>query len=392
MASEKKNERIPREELVDNHPTGLELDDDDDQADAPGLSKPYDPTQIRVDPKMFSLRNILDMIEEGDLDLAPDFQRLKVWKNWQKSRLIESIFLRIPLPAFYFSSDVDGRLQVVDGVQRLSTIFDFVRGGANGKSHFALDELEYLQKELGGATYKKIEQSNWGKRLNTTQIISNVIDPQTPQAVKFDIFKRINTGGTPLTSQEIRHCMSGKRSRSLLMRLSQSDEFKKATSGKLVGHIRMADRELILRTLAFRIENVFERKASFGSLEELLNSATEKIDRELSDKSLASLEEGFLNSMSLATRLFGKHAFRKWPPDETKLYPINKALFEVWGVILADYSWDQVQPSKERIVIEFRRLFAKYSFFISSISSATGDPKKILYRFNEIKGLLNKCL
>lgn len=83
--------------------------------------KPYNPELIRVDPKTFSLRQILDMIDDGDLELAPEFQRLKVWTSGQKSRLIESILLRIPLPAFYFSSDEQGGLQVVDGLQRLST-------------------------------------------------------------------------------------------------------------------------------------------------------------------------------------------------------------------------------------------------------------------------------
>jgi hypothetical protein len=87
------------------------------------------------------------MIDEGDLELAPDFQRLKVWTALQKSRLIESVLLRIPLPAFYFSSDSDGSLQVVDGLQRLATIHDFVRGGKDRNSFFCLSNLEYLQDE-----------------------------------------------------------------------------------------------------------------------------------------------------------------------------------------------------------------------------------------------------
>jgi hypothetical protein len=105
------------EETDENHwPLGIEAEELQDTHPL----KPYDPEQIRVDPKMFSLRQILDMIDEGDLELAPDFQRLKVWSKIQKSRLIESVLLRIPLPAFYFSSDESGGLQVVDGLQRLS--------------------------------------------------------------------------------------------------------------------------------------------------------------------------------------------------------------------------------------------------------------------------------
>jgi uncharacterized protein with ParB-like and HNH nuclease domain len=135
------------------------------------------------------------MVKEGDLELAPDFQRKKVWGPVQKSRLIESILLRIPLPAFYFSSDEQGLLQVVDGLQRLSTINDFV----NGK--FVLNGLEYLQKDVGGKRFETLP-ANWSRRVYSTQIIANVVDPQTPDQVKFDIFKRINTGGSPLNAQE----------------------------------------------------------------------------------------------------------------------------------------------------------------------------------------------
>src|SRR5438876_159117 len=97
------------EETDENHrPTGIEVEEPQEAVSL----KPYDPEQIRVDPKTFSLRQILDMIDDDDLELAPDFQRLKVWTPLQKCRLIESVLLRIPLPAFYFSSDQDGGLQV----------------------------------------------------------------------------------------------------------------------------------------------------------------------------------------------------------------------------------------------------------------------------------------
>jgi len=116
-----------REEYFENAPTGVEVESDD-QA---GIDRPWNPSDIRVSTKQFSLRNILDLIDEGDLELAPDFQRNQVWKARQKSRLIESILLQIPLPAFYFAEDTNGMMRVVDGLQRLSTVHSFVRGGKN---------------------------------------------------------------------------------------------------------------------------------------------------------------------------------------------------------------------------------------------------------------------
>jgi len=131
------------EEQYAGEGTGIELENDLELADVPSV-KPWDPEKIRVATKSFSLRNVLDTIDSQDLELAPDFQRNRVWKPRQKSRLIESLLLQIPLPAFYFAEDADGLLRVVDGLQRLSTIHAFVR-----TRDFVLRDLEYLAGEEG---------------------------------------------------------------------------------------------------------------------------------------------------------------------------------------------------------------------------------------------------
>ncbi|MCA3002174.1 MAG: DUF262 domain-containing protein [Rhodocyclaceae bacterium] len=354
------------------------------------IDRPYDPTLIRVDAKMFSLRNVLDMIDEGDLDLNPDFQRLRVWSPLQKSRLIESILLRIPLPAFYFSTEPNGKLQVVDGVQRLSTIHSFVRGGEGSTAHFRLESLEYLNEAVGGKYFGDLKNSIWAKRINTTQIVANVIDPQTPAKVKFDIFRRINTGGTPLNAQEIRHCMSGEKSRELLRTLASSKEFKLATGGKLSGHKRMADRELVLRAIAFTAEPSLEKALEAGSLENLLNLTAEKLDAEYSPEQLQLLSMKFKDSMLKAHLLFGDRAFRKWPTVTDWKYPLNRALFDVWGSLLASYSVAELEGRQVSIVEKFRELCAFDVFFREAISSGTSDPKKITYRFNAIREILSE--
>jgi len=132
------------EEYEANKATDIELEESDTAGNS--HDRPYDPAAIRVDPKTFSLRQIIDMIDDGDLDLAPDFQRNQVWKEKAKSRLIESILLRIPLPAFYFSADGDGRLRVVDGLQRLSTVHSFVRGAPTKKARLSSTTLSTSTK------------------------------------------------------------------------------------------------------------------------------------------------------------------------------------------------------------------------------------------------------
>lgn len=359
----------------------IEEDVADDRPDS-ALVRPYDSRLIRVEPKMFSLRNIMDMIDEGDLDLAPDFQRLRVWKPWQKSRLIESVLLRIPLPAFYFASDDEGRLQVVDGVQRLSTIYDFVRGDERS---FRLTELEYLTDEAENKSYDDLATTIWAKRINSTQIVANVIDPQTPMRVKFDIFKRINTGGTPLNAQEIRHCMSGPGSRTFLKEMSQSKEFNLASGGRLRDHVRMQDRELILRVVAFQL-NGMDGFLRARSLDDFLNETTQQLD-DLDQRARDKAGQAFLLTMDIAYQIFKTRAFRKWPMDQEKLFPINKAIFEALATALKDKEHDVLMSRSTTIVDRFRQLCAVDASFIRSVSQSTSDAMNVLerhVRLNEI--------
>jgi len=349
--------------------------DSDSQA---GLAEPYDPTLIRVEPKMYSLRNILDMIDEGEIDLAPDFQRLKVWSPGQKSRLIESVLLRIPLPAFYFASDTEGKLQVVDGVQRLSTIYEFVRGA----NSFPLVKLEYLTKEVGGLSFDKLKNSVWAKRINGTQIVANVIDPQTPVPVKFDIFKRINTGGTPLNSQEIRHCMSKSPSREILKRLANTAEFNQATGYSLSNNVRMADREMVLRVLAFSMFGV-DYYYRMSGLDQFLNEATAVLDRE-PDSFLQAYAGHFTRAMKTAYEIFGEHAFRKWPLYESKKFPINRAIFETVATTLLVTNPQNLKSSRE-IMDAYRLLCTTDYDFIAHVTQSTASAISVAGRFAKIR-------
>jgi len=203
------------QEYVDNRPTDIEVEE---SANSSAHADPWDPEQIRIHTRHFSLRQIIDMIGDGDIDLAPDFQRQYVWKAPQRWGLVESILLGIPLPSFYFNEERSGTLQVVDGVQRLTTVKQFAEG------KFTLDEMTYL-KGLQNKGYADLD-GVFRRRFQQTQIVAHVIDPQTPYRVKFDVFKRINTGGSPLSAQEIRHSMSLDRSRIFLKELVAMQEKK----------------------------------------------------------------------------------------------------------------------------------------------------------------------
>jgi Mrr N-terminal domain/Protein of unknown function DUF262 len=348
---------------------------------------PYDPKAIRVDPRVYSVRQLLDMVDDGEVDLAPDFQRLKVWKPWQRSQLVESLLLRIPLPTFYFSADEDGLLQVVDGVQRLTTIHDFVR-----KEAFKLGQLEYLQDTVGGKSFRDLENTVWSRRILNTQLSAYVIDPQTPISVKFDIFRRINTGGSPLNAQEIRHCMSRNRSREFLRELADEEVFHRATGGNFRNHVRMVDRELVLRFLAFSQLNDVSDYERVGSMEEFLTTATGHLDdpSQISDDQLSTLHQAFVLSMENACTVFGKHAFRKWFADDDVLYPVNRSLFDVWSVELSKHSRDSIAAMADRLQQRARTLLTEDDDFLNAISTSTSSPAKVISRFRKVHELFGE--
>src|SRR5690606_17777117 len=210
---------------------------------------PYDPDKIKVRTDKMPITLLSTMIDNGDIDMNPDFQRNLVWNNFQKSRLIESILLRIPLPMFYFAEDFEGKLSVVDGLQRISTIKEFM------DNKFPLKDLQYLNESCNGRYFKdegkkKGLDTKYSRWFNLTTISANIIDPTSPYKVKYDIFRRINTGGRPLNNQEIRNCLTGQGLRDTLKEMVGLPEFKSATDNSIKS-TRMDDQEIALRFLVF---------------------------------------------------------------------------------------------------------------------------------------------
>ncbi len=337
---------ILEEFLVQNDPQ--QFGSEDTETEEKDDETPYDPDKIRVDTKNFSLHQIYDMIQRGDIDLTPDFQRNLVWDNQRKSRLIESILMRIPLPMFYFAQDDDGRISVVDGLQRLSTITEFM------KNSFQLRKLEYLSEKCEGKVYthkdpKKAIDAKYYRWFNMTQITVNVIDPSSPFKLKYDIFRRINTGGQPLNAQEIRNCLSSDDLRKALREMANLPSFKEAT-GYSIKDVRMEAQELALRFIMFYRKYSADKTLNnySGNIESELNALTEILskDKKFDYSHYINL---FDNAMKNAHHLFGRYSFRKCKVEHinsrTYRQLINKALFVSWGVLLSDIDYSKLSAS-----------------------------------------------
>lgn len=359
---------------------------------------PFDPEKIKVHAKPFSLRLISDMIDDNDIDLSPDFQRHFVWNSAQKSRLIESILLRIPLPMFYFSEDNEGRITIVDGLQRLTTIKEFM------DNKFPLRNLEYLEDSCGGKYYqsegKKVGlDAKYLRWFNQTQFSVNVIDPSSPPKVKYDIFRRINTGGKPLNNQEIRNCLAGTSLREVINDMVALSEFKSATDYS-IKPTRMDDQELALRFILF--SRFIENKGNIYEYSGYMDSSLDDLTEELSKLPKNDLEKYvalFSSSMKNAEYLFGsRFAFRKvrphdlWPNAYKQL--INKALFVSCSVLLSNYDHESVcklNPEKA-LLIPLAKSIDEDQEFLNFLSYGTNGRNNLLYVFDKVSAIIDSNL
>ncbi|MEJ2419335.1 MAG: DUF262 domain-containing protein, partial [Exilibacterium sp.] len=204
--------------------------------------KPFNPSEIDIVVEPKSLDALIERIQHNEIDMNTDFQRhADLWDNRKMSRLIESILIRFPLPAFYFDASDDENWLIVDGLQRLSSIRKFVI-----IKKLRLSGLEFLTN-LNGKTYDQLPLT-YQRRIKECPITVYMIKPGTPDDVKYSVFRRINTGGLTLNNQEIRNAMAKPRDRELLEELANLG-YSKAMLGDLSK--RMKDQELVLRFWAF---------------------------------------------------------------------------------------------------------------------------------------------
>lgn len=356
------------------------LDDEETIGDDDAISEPYDPNLINIDLKPYPILQVMRKIKQGAIDLEPEFQRNFVWDETRQSRLIESVLIRIPLPAFYLDVVNERKWLVVDGLQRLSTLDRFCN-----KQELRLQNLQFL-RDLEGKTFDDLPLG-LQTRMEDTHLNFYLVLPNTPSNVKFTIFSRINTGGLVLTAQEIRHSVYQGKATKFLKGLSVSQEFQIATSGSIPTK-RMEDREYILRFLAFYLTPYADYKSP---LDRFLNDAMETINN-MNATMLDDLRDVFKSTMLKASEIFGQYAFRKMYSVDGRKYPINKSLFEVWSVMLSRYDIDKLVQHKDDIIRSFIDIMKNNKEFAGSITQSTGGINTVRMRFSTIEKLLGSII
>lgn len=349
------------------------------------MHKPFNPNEIRIENKSLTIDLLIKRLkaEPTEIDMEPAFQRKRdLWNQEKQSKLIESILIKFPLPAFYFDGSKNDCWLVVDGLQRLSSLQNFIVNKS-----LRLTGLEFLDK-LEGKGYDDLPR-NLQRDIEETQVVAHIINPGTPDEVKFNIFKRINTGGLTLNSQEIRHALYQGVASDFVVSLAESRFFKEATSYK-IDSPRMMDREFVTRFIAFYH---YGYQYYTPDLDTFLNSVMKDL-RKLSETDRIKIRHDFECAMELARNVFGKYAFRKL--DEfPKKKPFNKALFEVWSVLFAKLGSEERKKIKldgEKLMVAARNLMEKDQVFLDSITVSTGSKSSVNERFTKINSIINEVL
>ena len=353
------------------------------------MTEPFNPLEIEITTQSGALFNIIQRLMHDGIDMVTDFQRNSdLWDDTKMSKLIESILIRFPLPAFYFDASNDDKWLVVDGLQRLSSIRKFVVD-----KKLKLRGLEYLTK-LEGETYDELSRT-YQRRIDECPITLFLIRPGTPEAVKYSIFRRINTGGLVLKDQEIRNAMASPDTRTMMKDLAENKYLKMAIGDKSK---RMADQELILRFLAFQYlgyENT--KKTITGFLDEMITKI---------DKASASERAGYVSTFNDAIKgcwdIFGERAFEKNSTGtiSKRKSPKSSTLFEVWMCALANTTKDEMTvlyQKRESVVkkhLEAMRDHAKDgpSKYFLAISFSTRKKDNYIIRHNKAREIIREVL
>lgn len=327
--------------------------------------------RVYTQPYDLVVESLIDQIRGGTIFLRPlserpNFQRRYVWTNVLASRLIESILLSVPIPPCYLSQNEDFELDVIDGQQRLFSIYRFL------DNQYVLTGLEIL-KELNGLRFHKIPPK-MQRQLKTHTLRCVLITNESHPEIKFDVFERLNTNTVPLNAQELRNCTYRGKLNSYLKDAVSYEPWLQIL-GKTQPDKRLRDEELVLRFMAFWIHGV----ASYRTPQKHWLNDAAKAGKNYSDEKISELDAVWKKAIDVSLEWFDPaECFRR--EFDGRKHAINRALFDLI-MSAATYT----EPKKARSTrTSFRSNFSALlsnNEFIDLISRGVDHKKRTLRRF-----------
>ena len=361
--------------LEDYHTIGVK-DAEEQDLDYPDLT-------IKIDKDQYSIYEMKRKYDRGKICMDPSFQRNFVWNSRQMSELIESVIIGIPLPLIYLAESQNGSLVVVDGRQRLTTFIQFLN------NEFKLKGLRIL-KELNGYSFDDLEENNvfskYATDIEDFQLVVQILKYPTPDKVRFDIFDRVNRGGTPLNKQEMRNALYQGKSTELLKTLSEGEAFKLAT-GSSISPKHMKDRYIILRAICFSLYQKKELRDIDGKtieyksdIEDFLGRGMEFLNTR-TDEEITELKKGFERNLRHIYYVLGEDAFRI-PGLDGRRRPISMTLFEALYYLFQNFE-DVDKEDREKLEQCVAELLDDAEF-LDCLQSSVDSKNHVDIRFNKV--------
>ena len=340
--------------------------------DASWSEYPLDTPMIRNESR--TVYDVLRRIDRGQFVMDPDFQRDFIWNEVKQSKLIESVLMRIPLPVFYLAEDQEGRMVVVDGLQRLSTFKRYV----DGELRLRLTDHPELNGKHFGDLSAKLQN-----RIEDCNLTLYIIDAKVPERARLDIFERVNSG-VPLTRQQMRNSLYSGRATRFLKKEATTDLFLKVTGGSLRSST-MRDREFVNRFCGFQLLGLEEYR---GEMDDFL-ADTLRLMNELDEHQISKLSSEFRIGLENNRRVFGEHAFRKHTEIQARRSVINASLWDVMATGLSRVRTDKVESKAPQLRNAFYGLMSDDDFR-ASITYGTNDTRRVRRRFDLAGSMLQE--
>lgn len=383
--------------LFNNEPLNFdEIDATNNKLTDEEINKKYQEGELRIltEQGRYPLQNIIEIMKTMNLD--PEYQRRRVWTNVQKSRLIESFIMNIPVPPVFLYEISFSKYEVMDGLQRLSTLHDFYSG------EFHLEGLE-IWSELNGKSIKDLPE-NIRKGIDRRYISTIVILNETAktkeeeQFLKKFVFERLNTGGTKLTPQETRNALFDGPMNQLCIEIAKNNQiFKKIfdipdNDDELKEnplYKRMGDVELVLRFFAYRQLENFKTSSVSSILDEYL----EKSNLKFSDDLFYQLKDLFNETIELAYTIFSDKAFCFKSRDRNKEIvnwtKPSKMIYDPIMIILSSFYHEkdlkkEIIKNKKIIIERFETIMDNH---VNEFSGRNNNKTDVLRRVELFKGI-----
>ena len=340
-----------------------------------------------------TFRELITMYEEGDLE-KPEMQRKYVWDKNEASRFIDSILLGLPVPSIFLAKTDDEKRLIVDGYQRIMTVYDYVKRGifgGDGKS-FSLSNSDIINTRWRGKTFQELQPEEQ-RKIRNSPIHAIVFEQKEPKddTGMYQIFERINTSGRSLKPQEIRNCVYHGKFNKLLLELNKYEAWRNLFKNSEEDS-RMSDVELILRMFAFAyLPKQKESTQKQINLVKYLNIFMKR-NGDLDIISENELQTQFQEILDFFNDVFDGNFFRNGKKDDGGIIfskKVNPAIVDaVYSATKYVREIKGLDKYRRLNMIEKYEILIGDDLFQDAISKRTTNIEKIKIRMNKAAEIL----